>query len=62
MEDRLDNIAASWMATTVVRRPCWCCRRWFGSLLLSRSVKDEALSAELLSSTREQLKALTESA
>ena len=31
-----------------------------GAMLLTRSVKDEALSAELLQSTREQLKALTE--
>ena len=62
VEDRLDNIAGKLDGDDSRAQAMLVLSAMVGSLLLSRSVKDEALSAELLSSTREQLKALTESA
>lgn len=62
VEDRLDNIAGKLPGEDSRAQAMLVLSAMVGSLLLSRSVKDEALSAELLQSTREQLKALTESA
>ena len=61
VQDRLDNIASKLEGDDSRAQAVLVLSAMVGALL-SRSVKDEALSAELLSSTREQLKALTESA
>ena len=62
VQDRLDNIASKLEGDDSRAQAVLVLSAMVGALLLSRSVKDEALSAELLSSTREQRKALTESA
>jgi hypothetical protein len=62
VQDRLANIAGKLDGDDSRAQAMLVLSAMVGALMLSRSVKDEALSAELLSSTREQLKALTESA
>ena len=62
VRDRLNNIAGKLSGEDSRAEAMLVLSAMVGALLLSRSVKDEALGTELLSTTREQLKALTESA